>query len=192
MRGARGRPGIRRRVRRHVRGRARWELVWTGAVGRQRDGVTDLAVDDSLLIGSVTKTFVAGTVLQLVGGGPARPRRRAARLPAGHVRHQRRTSRSASCSTTPAGSPTCSTTPRRRDSRPTPSTPGRPPRCSRHHPRAVVSAGRGVRVREHELLPARPGHRDGSPACPLPMSSRLDSSRRLGSTDTRMLTGGAR
>src|SRR5687767_513573 len=40
------------------------QLVWTGSVGRQRDGVTSLAVDDSLLIGSVTKTFVAATVLQ--------------------------------------------------------------------------------------------------------------------------------
>ena len=45
------------------------QLVWTGSVGRQRDGVTDLAVDESLLIGSVTKTFVAATVLQLAEEG---------------------------------------------------------------------------------------------------------------------------
>ncbi len=45
------------------------QLVWSGSVGRQRDGVTTLAADESLLIGSVTKTFVAATILQLAEEG---------------------------------------------------------------------------------------------------------------------------
>jgi D-alanyl-D-alanine carboxypeptidase len=45
------------------------QLLWSGAVGRQRDGVTALAPDDPLVIGSVTKTFVAATILQLVEEG---------------------------------------------------------------------------------------------------------------------------
>jgi len=44
-------------------------LLWTGADGRQRDALTSLAADDPLVIGSVTKTFVAATVLQLVEEG---------------------------------------------------------------------------------------------------------------------------
>jgi D-alanyl-D-alanine carboxypeptidase len=45
------------------------QLVWSGAVGRQRDGTTTLLPDDPLLIGSVTKTFVAATILQLAEEG---------------------------------------------------------------------------------------------------------------------------
>ena len=45
------------------------QLVWTGAVGRQRDGVTTLLPEDPLLIGSVTKTFVAAAILQLAEEG---------------------------------------------------------------------------------------------------------------------------
>ncbi|MDQ3688601.1 MAG: beta-lactamase family protein [Chloroflexota bacterium] len=45
------------------------ELLWSGADGRQRDARTSLAADDPLVIGSVTKTFVAATVLQLVDEG---------------------------------------------------------------------------------------------------------------------------
>jgi D-alanyl-D-alanine carboxypeptidase len=45
------------------------QLLWSGAVGRQRDGVTALAPDDPLVIGSVTKTFVAATILQLAEEG---------------------------------------------------------------------------------------------------------------------------
>ena len=41
------------------------ELVWSGAAGVRRDGATPLAADDALVIGSVTKTFIAATVLQL-------------------------------------------------------------------------------------------------------------------------------
>ncbi len=44
-------------------------LLWSGADGRQRDASTSLAADDPLVIGSVTKTFVAATVLQLVEEG---------------------------------------------------------------------------------------------------------------------------
>lgn len=40
-------------------------LQWTGAAGRARDGKTELTVDDGLVIGSVTKTYVAALVLQL-------------------------------------------------------------------------------------------------------------------------------
>ncbi|MEA2676124.1 MAG: hypothetical protein QOJ81_265, partial [Chloroflexota bacterium] len=45
------------------------QVVWSGAVGRERDGITDLAADDPLLIGSVTKTFVAAAILQLAEEG---------------------------------------------------------------------------------------------------------------------------
>jgi D-alanyl-D-alanine carboxypeptidase len=45
------------------------ELLWSGASGRYRDGVTQLHGDDPLVIGSVTKTFVAATILQLVDEG---------------------------------------------------------------------------------------------------------------------------
>jgi D-alanyl-D-alanine carboxypeptidase len=45
------------------------QLVWTGAVGRQRDGATTLLPDEPLLIGSVTKTFVAAAILQLAEEG---------------------------------------------------------------------------------------------------------------------------
>jgi D-alanyl-D-alanine carboxypeptidase len=44
-------------------------LDWAGAAGRARDGRTPLAPDSTLVIGSVTKTFVAATILQLVGEG---------------------------------------------------------------------------------------------------------------------------
>ena len=45
------------------------QLLWTGAVGRQRDGATTLLPDEPLLIGSVTKTFVAAAILQLAEEG---------------------------------------------------------------------------------------------------------------------------
>lgn len=45
------------------------ELLWAGASGRQRDQTTALTAEDPLVIGSVTKTFVAATVLQLVEEG---------------------------------------------------------------------------------------------------------------------------
>ncbi len=45
------------------------ELLWTGSSGRDRDGSTRLLPDGRLVIGSVTKTFVAATVLQLVEEG---------------------------------------------------------------------------------------------------------------------------
>ena len=45
------------------------QIVWTGAVGRQRDGATTLLPDEPLLIGSVTKTFVAAAILQLAEEG---------------------------------------------------------------------------------------------------------------------------
>jgi D-alanyl-D-alanine carboxypeptidase len=41
----------------------------SGAAGRYRDGATGLNGADSLVIGSVTKTYVAATVLQLVDEG---------------------------------------------------------------------------------------------------------------------------
>ena len=45
------------------------ELVWTGSSGRDRSGRTELAPESSLVIGSVTKTFVASVVLELAGEG---------------------------------------------------------------------------------------------------------------------------
>lgn len=45
------------------------QLVWSGSVGRHRDAVTRLATDDPLVIGSVTKTFVAAAILQLAEEG---------------------------------------------------------------------------------------------------------------------------
>jgi len=47
-------------------------VVWAGAAGRARDGRTELAAGTPLVIGSVTKTFVAATVLQLVEEGRIR------------------------------------------------------------------------------------------------------------------------
>ena len=41
------------------------ELLWAGAAGRQREATAPLTADDPLVIGSVTKTFVAATILQL-------------------------------------------------------------------------------------------------------------------------------
>jgi D-alanyl-D-alanine carboxypeptidase len=45
------------------------EVVWSGAVGRARDGRTPLSAASPMVIGSVTKTFVAAAVLQLVDEG---------------------------------------------------------------------------------------------------------------------------
>ena len=45
------------------------EVLWTGAAGRYRDGATTVAGGDPLVIGSVTKTFVAATILQLAEEG---------------------------------------------------------------------------------------------------------------------------
>ncbi len=44
-------------------------LVWAGSAGRDRDGHTELTPDSALVIGSVTKTFVAATILELVEEG---------------------------------------------------------------------------------------------------------------------------
>ena len=45
------------------------ELLWTGSSGRDRDGTTALTAESPLVIGSVTKTYVAATVLELVEEG---------------------------------------------------------------------------------------------------------------------------
>ena len=44
-------------------------LLWSGASGRARDATTGLSTDDPFVIGSVTKTFVAAAILQLVEEG---------------------------------------------------------------------------------------------------------------------------
>ena len=44
-------------------------VEWFGASGRQRDGRTALTADAPFVIGSVTKTYVAATILQLVEEG---------------------------------------------------------------------------------------------------------------------------
>jgi D-alanyl-D-alanine carboxypeptidase len=41
------------------------QVLWTGSSGRERNGRTPLAPATPLVIGSVTKTFVAATILQL-------------------------------------------------------------------------------------------------------------------------------
>lgn len=48
------------------------ELLWAGSSGRARDGRTPLTPGTPLVIGSVTKTFVAATVLQLAEEGRLR------------------------------------------------------------------------------------------------------------------------
>ena len=48
------------------------QVIWAGSSGRMRDGRTDLHPDDPMVIGSVTKTFVAATVMQLVEEGRLR------------------------------------------------------------------------------------------------------------------------
>ncbi|HEX7171448.1 MAG TPA: serine hydrolase domain-containing protein [Candidatus Limnocylindria bacterium] len=48
------------------------ELLWAGSSGRARDGRTPLTPRTPLVIGSVTKTFVAAAVLQLVEEGRLR------------------------------------------------------------------------------------------------------------------------
>jgi len=48
------------------------ELLWAGSTGRARDGQTPLTPETPLVIGSVTKTFVAAAVLQLVEEGRLR------------------------------------------------------------------------------------------------------------------------
>ena len=45
------------------------QLLWTGSSGRDRGGRTELTPDTPLVIGSVTKTFVAAAVLQLAEEG---------------------------------------------------------------------------------------------------------------------------
>lgn len=42
------------------------EITWSGVSGRARDGRTPLTLETPFVIGSVTKTFVAATILQLV------------------------------------------------------------------------------------------------------------------------------
>ncbi len=44
-------------------------VLWSGSAGRNRDATTPLGPDDALVIGSVTKTFVAAAILQLVDEG---------------------------------------------------------------------------------------------------------------------------
>jgi D-alanyl-D-alanine carboxypeptidase len=44
-------------------------LVWAGSAGRARDGRTELTPDSALVIGSVTKTFVAATIMELAEEG---------------------------------------------------------------------------------------------------------------------------
>lgn len=48
------------------------ELLWAGSSGRARDGRTPLTPSTPLVIGSVTKTFVAATILQLAEDGRLR------------------------------------------------------------------------------------------------------------------------
>ncbi len=47
-------------------------ILWSGASGIHRDEVSPIAPDDPLVIGSVTKTFIAATILQLAEEGRLR------------------------------------------------------------------------------------------------------------------------
>ena len=44
-------------------------VAWAGSSGVERDGLSPLTADSEMVIGSVTKTFVAATVLELVDEG---------------------------------------------------------------------------------------------------------------------------
>lgn len=45
------------------------QLLWSGSSGRERDGLTELTADSTLVIGSVTKTYVSALVLQMAEEG---------------------------------------------------------------------------------------------------------------------------
>lgn len=45
------------------------QLLWTGSSGRERDGRTELTPSSTLVIGSVTKTYVSALVLQMAEEG---------------------------------------------------------------------------------------------------------------------------
>jgi D-alanyl-D-alanine carboxypeptidase len=45
------------------------QLLWAGSTGRARDGRTPLTASSALVLGSVTKTYVAAVVLQLIEEG---------------------------------------------------------------------------------------------------------------------------
>ncbi len=48
------------------------EVLWAGSSGRERDGRTPLTPSSPMVIGRVTKTFVAATILQLAESGRLR------------------------------------------------------------------------------------------------------------------------
>ena len=146
--------------------------------------------DDPLVIGSVTKTFVSATILQLVEEGRLRLDDRLSDLPAGPADRHARHHHPRSCSTTPAGSPTCSTTPPRPGSSSILSTRGPRTSCSPRSMRRGTGRARATRT---------PTPTTTCSACviekltgrPWPTSSSVASSRRSASQRTRVLTGAA-
>ncbi|MEO6295379.1 MAG: serine hydrolase domain-containing protein, partial [Candidatus Limnocylindria bacterium] len=45
------------------------QLLWSGSSGRERDGKTELTAESTLVIGSVTKTYISALVLQMAEDG---------------------------------------------------------------------------------------------------------------------------
>ena len=134
------------------------QVVWAGSSGVERDGLSPLTADSEMVIGSVTKTFVSATVLELVDEGrlslddsvrqiparcePGQPRDHDPPAPRPHQRTGGRL--------------------QRRDA----TRAGRASGAGVVHaaaagepPRAVVPAGGGLGIRQHELLPARDDRR---------------------------------
>ena len=79
---------------------------WTGASGVAMDGLTLLDGSSPFAIASITKTFTAALVLQLVGGRAPLPARRGDGAAAGRSRSPP-ASRSSTCCGTPPASRTC-------------------------------------------------------------------------------------
>ena len=122
------------------------QVVWAGSSGVERDGSTRLTPGSTMVIGSVTKTFVAATVLELVDEGRLSLDDSGAAVPARACARSAARSRSASSSTTPAALPTSSTTRRDAGSRSTPSARGPRVRCWRPSMRRGTSRARAGRT----------------------------------------------
>ena len=165
--------------------------VWRGTSGVAELGTTRaVPVDGRFRAGSITKTFVATVVLQLVGEGrlrlddtveawlpgvvpdghrhhrapAAQPHQRVVRLPA-HAAD--------AAGTGVPGQPVADL------------DRGRAGPARGGQPADVRTAGFGLRVLEHQLPPARPDHREGDRPVVRPRRSSAGSSDRCGCTAPR-------
>ena len=147
------------RVLREMAPGAKSVIVFVSAGGKEyaaTAGTRHPKVDQRFRIGSVTKTFTATIVFQLVQEGKLRARQHAGRAPAGHRSTRAGRSRSATCSVTARGSRTSRTTRNgstRRNGRPRPvrstACASRPPSRWRSGP-AAKSATR-TRTTSHSV-----------------------------------------